>query len=209
MAASQALASYGIRPALIGSAGLAIMLLSAGAALVASGNGWSGSRIVAALLVVAGLLEMAAGALRRDCLVVAILAGAATALAGIAFTMEPATTFVPAVYLIIGWLGTRGLILLPLGLQSHGPVRTWILMSAATDFLLGVIVMVGLSAATLSIALFGPTPPVVDSFAWILAMSFIVTGIYLLKVANSERAEEFATRSLLHVPADHLPDIHP
>jgi hypothetical protein len=47
---------------------------------------------------------------------------------------------------------------------------------------------IGLSVATIVISLFGPTQPLVASFAWVLAASFIVNGLMLLEVASCERA---------------------
>jgi hypothetical protein len=49
---------------------------------------------------------------------------------------------------------------------------------------------VGLSISTLIVALFGPTPQMIASFAWILALSFVVTGMLLLEIANCERDED-------------------
>jgi hypothetical protein len=97
------------------------------------------------------------------------------------------TRFVPAVYVIIGWLGVRSLVLAASGLLARRSLRAWTLLSAATDFVLALIVLIGLSAATFAVALFGPTPLVISSFAWVLALSFVVTGTYLLEVASTER----------------------
>ena len=37
------------------------------------------------------------------------------------------------------------------------------------------------------VLLFGPTPAIVASFAWIVALSFVATGLLLLEVASCER----------------------
>jgi hypothetical protein len=37
------------------------------------------------------------------------------------------------------------------------------------------------------VTLFGPTPDVIASFAWFLALSLVTTGMYLLEVGNCER----------------------
>jgi hypothetical protein len=55
------------------------------------------------------------------------------------------------------------------------------------DFLLAVLLIAGLSVATVVISIFGPTPEVTASFAWVLAASFAVTGSLLLEVASCER----------------------
>jgi hypothetical protein len=57
------------------------------------------------------------------------------------------------------------------------------------DFLLAVLLITGLSIATIVISLFGPTPPLIASFSWVLAASFVVTGTLLLEVASCERAD--------------------
>jgi hypothetical protein len=47
--------------------------------------------------------------------------------------------------------------------------------------------MAGLSITTIVVSLFGPTEPLVASFAWFLAVSFVVNGLLLLEVASCER----------------------
>ena len=56
------------------------------------------------------------------------------------------------------------------------------------DLLLAVLLFAGLSIATLVVSVFGPTPPLVASFSWVLAASFVVTGNLLLEIANCERS---------------------
>ena len=81
----------------------------------------------------------------------------------------------------------RCIILLFAGFYSSGSVRMWTLASAAMDFFLAVILLMGLSISSLIITLFGPTADVVAGFAWILALSFVVTGAMLLEIATCER----------------------
>ena len=50
-----------------------------------------------------------------------------------------------------------------------------------------IFLILGLHIATFVIALFGDTPPLIASFAWVLALSFVVTGTLLLEVASCER----------------------
>ena len=59
-------------------------------------------------------------------------------------------------------------------------------MSAGMDRLLAVLLIAGLSIATLIVGIFGPTPPIIASFSWVLAASFVVTGNLLLEVASCE-----------------------
>jgi predicted membrane channel-forming protein YqfA (hemolysin III family) len=72
--------------------------------------------------------------------------------------------------------------------ESSGSVRSWTALSAGMDFLLAMVLIAGLSISTIVISLFGPTPELVASFAWVLAASFVVNGLLLLEVASS--AEE-------------------
>lgn len=171
-------------------AGIAIILLSIGAALLPAGKSIS-SDMIGALLIAAGLIELTAGALRRAVRPFAMAAGGVTALAGLLFVMDHETHFFPRVIPIIGWLLIRSLILIVGSGESSGSVRRWTALSAGMDFLLAVLLVAGLSISTLVISLFGPTPELVASFAWVLAASFVVNGLLLLEVASC--ADESAT----------------
>jgi hypothetical protein len=170
-------------------AGIAIILLSAGAALLPAEKGVS-SDVIGALLVAAGLIEAVAGSLRRDVKPYAMAAGGVTTLAGLLFILNPETHLFPTVIPIIGWLIIRSLILAYASTHSGGSVRTWTGISAGMDFLLALLLITGLSISTLIISLFGPTQPLVASFAWVLAASFVVNGLLLLEVASCEREGE-------------------
>jgi hypothetical protein len=167
-------------------AGLAIIGLSLGAALMPAGKTIS-SDVIGALLVAAGLIEVIAGSLRLEVKPYAMAAGGVTALAGLLFILNPETHFFPNVTLVIAWLVLRSLILLYASTHLTGSVRTWMGLSAGMDFLLGVLLVAGLSIATLVVSIFGPTPPLVASFAWVLAASFVVNGLLLLEVASCQQ----------------------
>ncbi|MES2137570.1 MAG: hypothetical protein V4502_11000 [Pseudomonadota bacterium] len=167
-------------------AGLAIILLSAGAALLPAGKSIS-SDMIGALLIAAGLIEAVAGSLRREVRPFAMAAGGVTALAGLLFVVNPETHFFPTVTPVIAWLLVRSLILAIASRESPGSVRTWTALSAGMDFLLAALLVAGLSISTLVVSIFGPTPEMVASFAWVLAASFVVTGLLLLEVASCER----------------------
>ena len=172
-------------------AGIAIILLSIGAALLPAGKSIS-SDMIGALLIAAGLIEVTAGALRRAVRPFAMAAGVVTALAGLLFVIDPETHFFPRVVPIIGWLLLRSLILIAGSHESTGSVRMWTALSAGMDFLLALLLAAGLSISTIIISLFGPTPELVASFAWVLAASFVVSGVLLLEVASC--ADESATQ---------------
>jgi hypothetical protein len=166
-------------------AGIAIMLLGAGAALLPVEKGIS-SDVLGTLLVAGGLVELIAGSLRRQVRELAMTAGAITVLAGLLFVINPETRFFPTVFPIVGWLILRALILAFASRYASGRVRTWMGISAGLDLLLAALLIAGLSVATLVVSLFGPTPQLIASFAWILAASFVVNGIMLLEVASCE-----------------------
>jgi hypothetical protein len=167
-------------------AGVAMIVLSAGAALLPVEKGIS-SAVIGALLLVAGLIELAAGRMRRDTRDLATLAGAVTVLAGLLFLLNSESKFFPTVNIVIGWLALRSIILAVKSRRVHGSVRTWTSVAAATDFLLALVLLVGLSLSSVVVLLFGPTPAVVATFAWIVALSFVATGLLLLEVASCER----------------------
>lgn len=167
-------------------AGIAIILLSAGAALLPTEKGVS-SDVIGALLIAAGLIELVAGSLRREVRGLAMAAGVVTALAGLLFVINPETHFFPSVTPVIAWLVIRCVILGIAATRTAGSVRTWIALSAGMDLLLAVLLVTGLSIATIIVSLFGPTAPLIASFAWVLAASFVVNGLLLLEVASCEQ----------------------
>jgi hypothetical protein len=168
------------------AAGIAIILLGVGAALLPAGKSIS-SDLIGGLLVAAGMIEAVAGTLRREARPLAVAAGCVTALAGLLFIVNPTTHFFPAVTLVIAWLFLRAAILALAIRVSDGGVRNWTAISAGTDFLLGVLLMAGLSISTIIVSIFGPTPPMIASFAWFVAASFVANGLLLLEVSSCER----------------------
>jgi len=174
------------RARLMSAAGVAMIVLSAGAALLPAEKGIS-TAVIGALLLIAGVIEFGAGSLRRDTRDLAMLAGGVTILAGLLFLLNRESRFFPIVNIVIGWLALRSIILAVKSRRVHGSVRTWTSIAAATDFLLALVLLVGLSLSTVVVLLFGPTPAVVASFAWIVALSFVATGLLLLEVASCER----------------------
>jgi uncharacterized membrane protein HdeD (DUF308 family) len=166
-------------------AGLAIIFLGAGAALLPVDKGIS-SDVLGALLVGGGFVEIVAGSLRRQVRELAMSAGAITVIAGLLFVVNPETQFFPTVFPIVAWLILRCVILAAASRHARGTVRNWMGISAGIDLLLGALLLAGLSIAALVVSLFGPTPQLIASFAWILAASFVVNGMMLLEVASCE-----------------------
>ena len=187
MNASPTAAGPGARARRISLAGWLILLLSAGSALLPEYGRAYGGLIIAVLLVAAGLVEISAGLQRRQARRPAIAAGAITMLAGFLFMTQPATHFLSAVTIIAGWLFLRTIVQGIAAVGAEGPVRTWMALSAAMDLALALILAVGLSIATLVVTLFGATPPLVASFAWVLALSFVTTGLMLLRIGSAAK----------------------
>lgn len=169
------------------AAGWLIVLLGAGAALLPLLERTSGARLMGGILLAAGVAELLVGILRGEARVASMLAGGVTMLAGILFLLRPETSFLPTLYVITAWLLLRSLAVASAAFRARGSTRRWSLISALTDVLLGLLLLAGLSIATLIVTLFGPTPPVIASFAWLLALSLLTTGLYLLEVGNCER----------------------
>jgi hypothetical protein len=170
-------------------AGIAIILLGAGAALLPVEKGIS-SDVLGALLIAAGFVEVVAGSLRRQVRPMAMAVGVITVLAGLLFIINPETRFFPTVWPIVGWLVLRCLLLAYGSGHASGRVRLWMGLSAGMDLLLAMLLIAGLSIAALVVSLFGPTPQLIASFAWILAASFAVNGMMLLEVASCESSSE-------------------
>ncbi len=177
------------RAQLIAAAGVVIILLSAGAALLPVVDRVSGTRVVGSLLLAAGVVEILAGTLRRETKAFAMAAGGVSTIAGLMFVLNPVAHFLPLITIVTAWLLARSVILAIASRRVHGSVRTWLTLSAATDLALGIVLLGGLSVATLVVMLFGPTPALVASFAWVLALSFVATGSLLLEIASCEREE--------------------
>jgi len=186
MASSHAGLSDRTRANGIRATGIVISLLAAGAALLPTEKGLS-SDMIGAMLITAGLIELIAGTLRRDTRDLAMAAGIITALAGLLFVVNPETHFFPSVTPVIAWLVIRSVILAIAATRAGGSVRTWMALSAGMDFLLAALLVTGLSIATIVVSLFGPTAPLIASFALVLAASFVVNGLMLLEVASCER----------------------
>ncbi len=178
------------RAKFIATAGWFILLLSAGSALLPLYGKTHSSVIIGTLLVFAGLTELVAGRLRHRARRLSMLAAALTILAGILFATEASTKFLSTITIIAGWLFARSLVLMFAARIETGSVRTWTTLAALTDLVLALILAVGLSIATLIVSLFGATPPMIASFAWVLAASFIATAMFLLEIASCARAAE-------------------
>lgn len=171
----------------IRAAGIAVIMASGLAALLPAANFDNGPLVVGCLMFVVGLLEIMAHLLRPGDRRAAIAAGLASAGAGLLLILQPTTSFLTTVFVLIGWLLLRGLLLVLSAAENAGSTSRAALLTAMVDLVLAGMLWAGLTASTLVIALFGPTKPIIADFAWMLAISFVGAGLLLVKVANEQR----------------------
>ena len=81
------------RQLIIRTAGVLIVLLALGAALLPLERGLPGRLVVGSLLLVAGIIELAAALARRIHKPTAAIAGTATVLAGLRLVLDPTAGF--------------------------------------------------------------------------------------------------------------------
>ena len=178
------------RKHIIQTAGVLIILLALGAALLPLERGLPGRLIVGSLLAAAGLIELIAALARRVHKPALALAGAATILAGLRLLLDPAAGFFPVLNMVILWLVVRAAALAFAASRCQPPLQGWFILTAATDFLLAVMLLAGLPVALIVAGLFGPTSEIIATFAWILAISFVATGTLLIATASPEAIQD-------------------
>jgi len=169
------------------AAAVGIIVLGAAAALSPALDHVSATTVLGLLLIAAGVFEAIAGRLRLETRTLATLAGLATVLAGSFLIFNRSSGLLPNATIVTAWLLIRSVILLFTSRLAHGSVRKFLGISAATDFVLGAGLLVGLSVTTLAVTIFGPSPQLLASYGFVLALSFMTTGILLLEVASCER----------------------
>jgi uncharacterized membrane protein HdeD (DUF308 family) len=173
---------------IIRAAGYTVMLASAAVALLPAGNFNNGPQIVGILMFVVGGLEILANLLRTTPRRAGLAAGIASVGAGLLLFVQPVSGFVTTVYVFIAWLLLRGVLLALSAMENAGPIRRATAITAAIDVILAGVVWTGLTASALVIALFGPTKPIIADFAWVVAISFVGSGLLLVKLASHNEA---------------------
>ena len=113
------------RKYVIRTAGMTIILLALGAALLPMERGFSGRLVVGWLLVAAGVVELIAAMARRIHKPSAAIAGAATVLAGLRLTLDANANFFPVLNMVILWLIIRTAALAFAASRSQPPLRGW------------------------------------------------------------------------------------
>jgi uncharacterized membrane protein HdeD (DUF308 family) len=185
------------RSLLIGAAGGTIIAIALAAALLPLAEGLPARRVIGWMLLAAGLLELGAGMLRWCHRPAALVAGAATLLAGVRLLVEN-VNFFELLNLVILWLVVRAAALGYAAFRSRQAVGPWLALSAGTDLLLGIALLAGLPIAYLVVGLFGPTRPIVATFAWVVGLSFVANGAFLLATARLETPPDAGTTGRAH-----------
>ncbi|MFP5330320.1 MAG: hypothetical protein ACLGHC_09345, partial [Alphaproteobacteria bacterium] len=171
-------------------AGLLIMALAAGAVLLPIAQHIPGRTVVGLMLIAAGLIELAAVAARSHGHRLGQgLAAVASVVAGLRLVLDPNANFFTVLNLVVLWLVIRAGALFVSGLKSRAPLCNWAYFAAAVDFLMAVVLLGGLPVAVLVYGLFGQTGEIVATFAWILAASFVATGLLLVASASLQARE--------------------
>jgi uncharacterized membrane protein HdeD (DUF308 family) len=172
---------------LIKCAGILIIVLSVGSALLPMLGLAMGITWVGALVLVAGVIEMIAARVRSESRLVAVLAGLVTSFAGLSLMLNPFAGLMRSATIVTAWLLARSILLAFNAMTANGRARTWLGLAAATDLVLGLCLLTGLSISTLFVTLFGESPQLLAGFGWVIGLSFIATGTMLLEVAGCER----------------------
>jgi uncharacterized membrane protein HdeD (DUF308 family) len=180
--------SNGLRRGVAAAAGVLIILLALGALLLPLEHGFPRRLVVGWLLIPAGAFELAAALVRRGHRPSAAVAAVATLLAGLRLVVDPHAGFFPVLNLVILWLVVRSVALLFSTYCTRSPLASWTGFAAATDLLLAVLLLAGAPIALLVVSLFGPTPSIVATFAWVFGLSFVATGAMLLAVSATDDA---------------------
>lgn len=180
--------SSGMRRGVVAAAGVLIILLALGALLLPVEQGLPRRLVVGGLLIPAGAIELAAALVRRGHRPSAAVAAIATLLAGLRLVIDPGAGFFAVLNLVILWLVVRGAALLFSTYCTRSPLMSWTGFAAATDLLLAVLLLAGAPIALIVVGLFGPTPEIVATFAWVFGLSFVATGAMLIAVSANQDA---------------------
>jgi uncharacterized membrane protein HdeD (DUF308 family) len=177
------------RNLVIRSAGVLILLLACGSALLPMASHLPARLVIGLLLAVAGTIELVAVIARPRHHVFAGIAALASLLAGLRLLLDPQINFITILNFVILWLVVRSGALFLSATRSHKPLCTWVYLAAAVDFALAVLLLAGLPVAVLVYGLFGTTNEIVATFAWVFAASFVAAGWLLIAAAPLEAAE--------------------
>jgi hypothetical protein len=175
------------RARLITAAAILVILLAGAGALLPLAEQVPGANVIGSLLLAAGLVELLAGTQRRESKILCVVAGAVTAIAGLLLVMRPRHAHLP------DDLSCRSVA----GCPRYHPRRFEHLREG-----LGEVVdsrqcrngyCTGLDPAHRHFDRNADRRPFwTDAggdreFSWVLALSFLVTGLWMLDTASCER----------------------
>lgn len=181
--------SSATRTMIIRLAGMLIVLLASGSALLPLASHIPARIVIGLLLIAAGAIELVAVGARRGHHIPAAIAAAASLLAGLRLALDKDVNFLTTLNFVILWLVVRAAALFMSARGSQEPLCTWVYIAAAVDFALAVLLLGGLPVAMLVYGLFGTTDAIVATFAWIFAASFAAAGLLLIAAAPAEARE--------------------
>ena len=119
--------------------------------------------------------------------------GILTLLAGVLFVTSGWTGLFPVASIVIVWLLLRGLIWLDIGFlssQTFPHDSVWLLLRGLVDLGLGLLLMMGVSIASMIIFAIGVTSYVLTAVGASLSISFLVGGVSLIAIALSQRSPD-------------------
>lgn len=174
---------------IIRSAGVLIVLLAIGAALLPMARGVPPRIEIGLMLLAAGIFELVAVFARRGHHVAAGAAAVASLAAGFRLLLDSDINFLTILNFVILWLVVRSAALLLSSRHSPRPLCIWVYLAAAVDFALAVLLLAGLPVTVLVYGMFGTTNEIVATFAWVLAASFVAAGWLLIAAAPLEASE--------------------
>ncbi len=177
------------RTLVIRGAGILIILLGLGAALLPLAQHIPGRTVVGVMLIAAGMIELGAVIARSQRNIPAAVAAAVTLLAGLRLEFDARVNFITVLNFVILWLVIRAAALFLSARRSQRPLCTWVYLAAAVDLSLAILLLGGLPIAVLVYGLFGATDQIIATFAWIFAGSFVAAGLLLVAAAPLEAGE--------------------
>jgi len=178
--------SDGVRKLILVGAGVLVLLLAVGAALLPLAETTHAREMVGQLLLAAGIVELLSVIGRRLHRPSAVVAAAATALAGVRLVFGPPANFFAILNVVILCQIVRSAALAFAAWRTHDRFQSWLIFSAAIDFVLAICLLAGLPVTYLVVGVFGPTPQIIATFAWVLALTFVATGVLLFAAAKHE-----------------------
>jgi uncharacterized membrane protein HdeD (DUF308 family) len=166
--------------------GVLIVLLGLGAAILPLEPNLHPRDVVGWLLLAAGVIELLALTARQTHRPTAAITALATTLAGLRLLLDPSANFFAVLNLVILWLIVRAAALAFAAWKARDGFENWLIFSGAIDFLLAIGLLAGLPITYLVVGVFGPNAQITGTFAWVLALSFVATGVLLMAAAKHE-----------------------